>query len=232
MIYNDLRTMKTLLDLDPGDTSQDKKLNFFNEYAAGIIEELLDRDFTYKARTRFYDGTGTQKLCLRHRPVYPAPPAGYSALSVVIDESGEWGEASGSFTNTALTYGTDYSLKLDMDDGGSRSGILYRINDYWPKPQVRQRGLLTPFLGPDMGSIKVTYTAGYTADTLPANIRLAAELIIARLNQLFPLGLIASGESYSDTAGSISHSILQPWHDLLTGLAKPLLYNFRNWGKF
>lgn len=232
MIYQDINELKTLLEIDPGDHSSDKKLSFLNEHAANIIEELLDRDFSYKSRTRYYDGTGTQNLVLKHRPVYPAPPAGFSAISVVIDESGYYGTAAGSYTDTPLTYGSDYSLKIDMDDGGSRSAILRRIRNVWPQPSHRQAGYLTPFLGRDTGSVKVTYTAGYTVDTLPAAFREAAGLLIARMNSLWPLGLPLNSESYGDSAGSVGMGYFNQYKDILTGLVKPLLYNHRNWGHF
>lgn len=232
MIFQDINELKTLLEIDPGDHGQDKKLSFLNEHAANIIEELLDRDFTYKTRTRYYDGTGTQKLCLRHRPVYPAPPTGFSTLAVVIDEAGYYGTASGGYTGDALVYGDDYALKIDQDDGGSRSAILLRLGAVWPKPSQRQGGYLTPFIGQDTGSVKVTYTAGYTVDTLPAVFREAAGLLIARMNSLWPLGLPLNSESYGDSAGSVGMGYFNQYKDILTGLVKPLLYNFRNWGKF
>lgn len=233
LIFSDIRELKTLLEIDPSDTSSDKKLSFFNEHAANIIEELLDRDFTYKSRVRYYDGTGTQKLLLRHRPVYPSPPAPFSSLAVIVDEAGLYGTAPNSYGNNAankpLVYGTDYTLKIDMDDGGSRSAILYRINEFWPKPFSRVRGMLTPFVGVDMGSVQVTYTAGYTVDTLPAGFREAAGLLIARMNSLWPLGLPLNSESYGDSAGSVGMGYFNQFHDLLTGLVKPLLYMHRNW---
>ncbi len=236
IFFQDLNELKTLLEIDPGDHSQDKKLSFFNEHAANIIEELLDRDFTYKSRVRYYDGTGTQKLLLRHRPVYPAPPAGFSALAVIVDEAGLYGTAPNSYgnnpANQALVYGVDYTLKIDRDDGGSRSAILYRVGEFWPKPFNRQRGMLTPFVGNDTGSVQVTYTAGYTVDTLPAAFREAAGLLIARMNSLWPLGLPLNSESYGDSAGSVGQSYMNQYKDILTGLVKPLLWNHRNWGHF
>ncbi|MDE2098081.1 MAG: hypothetical protein KGL39_12580 [Patescibacteria group bacterium] len=230
MIFTDLREIKSVLEIDPNDTSEDKRLLFFIEHASNIIEEFCARDFSFKTRTQYYNGTGTQKLVLRSRPVYPSPPPPYTAITVTVDENGFFGAASGAFTSadgtsTTLTYGSNYTLQIDQDDGSSRSGILYRLNAYWDRPQVRQAGLLSPFIGPDTGSIQVIYTAGYSNDTVPAMIREACNLIVARLRYVWPLGVELNSESYEER----SMSVVTSEKNTLITLAKPLLLNFRNW---
>lgn len=228
MLWTDLRELKAVLEIDPRNTNEDKKLGFFIEYATAWIEELLNRDFSFKSRTQYYCGTGTQQLLLRNRPVNPTPPAPYSAISVVVDENGNFGQTSGAFTGPTslpLVLGTDYVLVIDEDNGTSRSGILKRINDYWNKPFVRQTGLLSPFVGEDTGSIQVTYTAGFTVDTLPSSLRLACNLLVAKMRYVFPLGIELGSENYEDR----SISALMEKKDYLISLVAPLIMTHRNW---
>ena len=68
MLYSDLREIKSVMGIDPGDTSVDKSLNFYIEQASAWIEELLNRPgMSYKSRTEYYKGTGTQKILLKSR---------------------------------------------------------------------------------------------------------------------------------------------------------------------
>ena len=221
-LITDLKEIKTILDIDQANSSQDAKLLLYAEWATNIISTYLGREqdgIDYKSRTQFYNGSGTQRLLLRNRPVYPNPPDPYSDLAVYVDESAYYGTATDAFASTTLlTYGEDYTLQIDQSDGSSRSAILIRISEYWPKPPMRQAGLLSPFVGQDIGSIKVVYTAGWTLDTLPAAFRLAANMIIAQLRELFPAGRWLTGESYEER--SISFMIRDFW-DLLESILGP-----------
>src|SRR5690348_3608446 len=129
MIFSDLVELKAIFQIDPSDHTEDYTLSLYNQWASGIIEEVCDRDFTYKTRTVVYPGTGNQKLLLRHRPVYPttapskASSLPFTAIQVIVDEGAHWGEATGAFSGTPLTYGQDYSIRIDLDDGGSREAI-------------------------------------------------------------------------------------------------------------
>lgn len=234
----DLRELKSVLDIPSGDTSEDKNLLFFIEQASQWISELLNRDFTFKTRTQYYQGTGTQKLLLRNRPVYPNPAPPYSSIQIIYDENGFFGTASGSFGYTSgggqggsdgtaytLVYGQDYALQIDQDDGGSRSAILWRLNDYWLKPLVRQTGLLSPFVGPDPGSYQVTYTGGFTVDTLPPVFRQACNLLVAKMRYVFPLGIELGNESYEER----SIGTLAEKKNYMLGLVMPMLISYRNW---
>src|SRR5262249_14705165 len=98
--------------------------------------------------------------------------------------------------NPALVYGIDYAMKLDWDSTGaggspdsSRSGLLYRINELWPKPIYAQRNMLSSFVGPSLGNIKVNYTAGYTVDQLPAPLRETCHELGAGMRWNWPLGV-------------------------------------------
>ena len=222
MLLTDLRELKTYLDIDAGDTSEDKKLLFLVEHVSSWIEEVIDRPgLSFKSRTEYYNGSGTQKMLLRSRPVYTSP-----TITCLVDEAGYFGSASGSFASTtALVYGTDFCLQIDQEDGTSRSGILARINDTWPKPQVRQYGWLSPFIWSSQGNVKVTYTAGYTVDNLPSVFRLAINLLIARLRYILPIGYEMNSESYEERSISLALSE----KDKLLGLIRPMLLPYRNW---
>ena len=223
MLFTDLRETKVLLEIDPEDTEEDILLGFLIEHASQWIEEILNRPgMEKKSRTEYYFGTGNQKLLLRSRPVFTTP-----TIAVSLDEGGNFGATSGAFTSAdaALTYGTDFALVIDQDNGTSRSGILYRINNLWPKPSVRQRGLLSPFLGTGFGTIRVTYTAGYDVDNLPAGLRLAAGLLVQRLRYIMPLGQELTGDSFEER----NISIVTSEKEKLLAIVKPLLLPYRNW---
>lgn len=225
-LFSDLNELKRLFDINLGDKSEDWKLSLYNEWSASIISEYLDRDLFLKTTTEYYNGTGSQKLLLRRRPVFPAPAVPFSAIGVKVDQSG-YDNASGAFAaDTALTYGTDYTLQLDNEGGtSSRSGILLRLGGYWPRPTVRQAGLLSPFIWDDTGSVQVTYTAGYTVDTLPAAFRTAGTMLVAALRYIYPLGQPLSSDGYEER----SIGMAQDRKDYLTAMVKPLLFGARNW---
>lgn len=223
LLYTDLTELKAILEIPKDDKSEDLKLNFLMEQASQWIEEILGRpNLIKKARTEYYDGTATQKLLLRSRPVYTSP-----TIQVFEDNAGYFGSVSGSFdtTNTALTYGTDFALKIDQDDGTSRSAILVRIGRSWPRPRVRETGLLAPFAGNGFGNIKVIYTAGYTVDTLPPVFRTAANLLIARLRYVLPLGVELQSEGYEER----NVAVVTSEKEKLLALVKPMLFSYRNW---
>ena len=223
MLYTDLTELKKVLEVHPLDTVEDAKLSLFAAWASSMIEEFLGRpDFSYAVRTEYYNGTGTQKLLLRHRPVRTSP-----AIQVYVDEAGYYGAPEGSFdaTLTALTYGTDFALQLREEGKPSRTGILVRLRNLWPEPAVRQPGLLSPFLGDPFGNIKVVYGGGYLLDDLPPVFRAACNLLVARLRYLFPLGMELNSDSFEDK----SIGIAGERKDYLMSLIKPMLFNYRNW---
>lgn len=224
--FTDLLEVKKVLQVDLDDHSLDYALNYYIETATDMIAEYLDRPGFYKkSRTEFYNGTGTQKLLLRSRPVYISPePVVYE------DSGGMYGEADSAFSADALTFGEDYGLWLDTDSGSgtmdlSRCGILIRKNNFWFKPTVREQGFLSPYVGPAFGNIKITYTGGYTLQGMPSQIRMACIMVVARMKYLMPLGVPISSESYEER--HISFSI--PERNYLMGQVKHLLFGFRNW---
>jgi len=225
-LLTDLNEVKLLLGIDAANGAEDGFLNFLIEIASAWILEFLDRPgFFRAARTEFYRGTGTQQLLLKSRPVLTTP-----TIEVYVSTTGYWGTSSGAFgSNTQLTYGSEFTLEIDQDDGSSRSGILWRIGDYWPRPFVRARGLLAPFVGDDLGSVKVVYTGGYTVDNMPAQLRSAAHLLIAKLRVIYPTGMELRAESYEERAVSYDAGSLSKQKNYLLSLVAPMLTSFRNW---
>lgn len=222
MILTDLAELKVTLAINPLDTSQDTKLLIFAEYATDLIEEFLDRKLTKRARTEFYQGTSTRKLLLRNRPVYLSPlPRCWVATN------GQFQASPDTFEDDTeeLVYGESFALDVDSDDASSRKGILLRLNQYWERNVYRNPSELSPYIGASPGSIKVVYTGGYTVDTLPGAFRLATNLLIARLNQLFPFGMLMTSESYEER--NVSWDV--PQKDKLMSIVKEILYSYRNW---
>ncbi len=217
-----LQELKVYLEIDKDDRSEDGLLLFLLEVASSWIEELLDRKLFIKSRTEYYSGTGTSKLLLKSRPVYTSP-----TIAVSVDDGGYYGEPSGAFdSNTALTYGTDFAIQLDPgEDGVSRSGILVRKSNVWSRPSARRQGLLSPYIGEAYGNIKVVYTAGYSVDSLPVTLRLACNLLVARLRYVFPLGIELGTESFEER----SISIISSEKTKLLVLVRPLIMPYRSW---
>lgn len=224
MLLSDLRELKTMLDIEQDDTIEDRKLLFLLGRASSWIEEVLGRKFGVAQRTEFYSGTGTQQLCLKNRPVFRNAN---NVLKVWEDEGGFYGSPDGSFDDdtSLLTYGTDYCLEFDQDDPTkSRSGILIRIGDFWPRPAVRERGLLSPYTGPAFGNVKVQYVAGYTPDTMPLLIRDACNGLVARMRNLYPVGAVLSSEGYEGR--SLSYHVDDAKSFLMSPVIRQLA-NFR-----
>lgn len=222
MLFTDLRQVKSILEISMHNKREDKNILFFCTWASSWIEELLNRPgMSYAVRTEYYDGTGTPNLLLRCRPVYTTP-----TIQVFVDEEGYYGQAPGAFSgDSALTFGTDFFMKIDQDDGTSRSAILTRINSLWPRRFYRQQGLLSPFVGPGPGSIKVIYAAGYTVDNVPEPIRMAAVTLVSKIRNFFPLGMEIVNESYEDRY--ISYALANK--DYLLTQIKDLIMPFRNY---
>lgn len=221
--------MKALLQIDNADTSEDKLLGFLIEMASNWIEELLGRNFTFKQRTEYLKGSGTQKLLLKNRPAFAVLPSSPTvpAIQVFLDEGAYYGATSGAFTaqGDQLVYGQDFALQIDQEDGiSSRCAILIKLNSFWPKPCVREAGWLSPYVGQSFGPIKVTYWAGYTVDTLPSSFRLAANLLIAKLRTVFPLGVETAGEGYEERSLSVALS----QKEMLLRLVKPMILPYLN----
>ena len=154
-------------------------------------------------------------------------------MTVLVNQGGGWSTSNFDSTNDAWTYGTDYALDIDQEDGTSRSGILWalgggggRLGGLWPRQALRQAGLLSPFMEQPMsGMVQITYTGGFTVDNLPASFRVAGNLLVARLAYIFPIGFEFSGDAYEEKAVSF----VQERRGYLLSLISPILFDYRNW---
>lgn len=222
VLFTDLNELKSIFEIDPDDTIEDMNLGFYTEQASQWIEEVLNRPgFSYASRTEIYKGTGTPKLLLRSRPVYATP-----TIQVFHDSGANFNSSDDPYNDeSALTYGQHFCLDIDTGTNKSRSGILYKIGDAWIRPSYRQMGYLSPFLGPDRGSLKIIYTGGYTVDDLPAGLRLACNLLVSKIRACFPIGMELSSEGYEER--SLRYVTSQK--EKLLSLVKPLIMPYRNW---
>lgn len=215
-----------MLEIDPEDTEEDKKLLFLISMASDWIEnDILDRPLFYKTTTEWYNGSGTQKLLLKRRPVYYP-----DQIVVYVNQTGYFGAPSGAFSSeNTLVYGGDFCLYIDWPDSpngvASKNGILVRMGDFWQKPSIRAYGLLTPYLSQGFGNIQVTYTAGYTIDGLPNAIRMAMAYLIGRLRFLLPIGFELSGDAYEEKTVQINPQ----QKNYLLGELRTMLFPYRNW---
>lgn len=221
-VMTDLVELKAILEIDPCNHAEDKKLNFFIEQASDWIEEYLGRrgKLFYKQRTEIYNGTGTSSLLLKSRPVYE------EGMQVWVDTNARYGSTEDAFAaNTLLEFGRSYCLEVDEVGEPSRVGILRRLHGVWPRPWARESGYLTAYLGQDSGSVKVQYNGGYTIDTLPAQLRLAINTLVARMRYVMPLGMELGSESYEER----NISLVTQQKRYLMQIVEPMLFTYRNW---
>jgi hypothetical protein len=220
VLFTSLQEIKAQLEIEPDDLQEDKRLNFWIKLASGLIEEWSDGALTLKQlRTEYYNGTNTFKLLLRHRPVFS------DSLRCWFDETGFYGQPSGSFDSTKeLTLGSDFGLWIDRDDGRSYRGILLRKNGVWPKTFRRTVGLLSPYVDESYGCVKVQYIGGHTADTLPQHVVTAVMLLVTKIRYIMPLGMPITSDSYE----GMNYSFDAKDKNYLFGQCKHLLQNQRN----
>lgn len=223
MLFTDLTEIKAYLEIDPEDKSEDKQISFCCEWASKWIEEMLNRPGMSKSeRTEYYAGSGTQQLLLRNRPVYATP-----TIRCFLDETGYFGSVSGGFPALSeLTYGESFALSIEEEGKPSRSGILVRFGNFWPKPIVRERGYLSPYVAQGFGTIKVIYTAGYTTDTLPGDLRFACNMLAARIRYQMPLGMELNSENYEDRSIGI---LADAKNYLISPEIRRIVMTYRNW---
>jgi hypothetical protein len=185
-----LPDLKAYLKLNPNDTSQDTLLTTLIGQVSTAIENYLGRLILQNTYTEFPRAGNHDALLLRNRPIT-------TITSVFLDYGGHYGDAIGAFPpSTELIEGNDFALLRDQPDGSSLSGMLIYLNGVWPRPIVRSYGLLTPFYYDARGLIKVIYTGGYV--TVPPDIELATNMMIAGIWQMAPYGRWLTSESYEE----------------------------------
>ena len=135
----------------------------------------------------------TDRLRLRRRP------ARASGLVVYEDAGAYMGQKAGSFgASTLLTLGTHYVLDLDTA-GGAMSGHLLRLGGSWTQLE---------------GSIKVTYTAGFTSTELSGAMTGADDYYNAV--DVYQAVLMAAEKNYNELKKQ------QP--GILSGVGGPITY--------
>ena len=204
MALTDLATLKNFLNLPAICTSgQDAYLTQLATAADAIVKAYCKSDLETATYTEYprRELLGTQRLALKHRPVY------LTGLAVYLDPGGYFGLGPNSPfdpTTTILTLGQDYVPQMDgptlLGNPTSRSGILIKIGGgvyggpmAWPWGSNVRQGTLTARMPPVWpildGGVKVVMTAGwgnnpaFSGGTLPVDLTTAANEVAAWLKR-------------------------------------------------
>ena len=140
-------------------TNEDGSLTYLLNAADAEIKNYVHQDVErVTGRVEYYTGTATQVLVLRQRPVI-------AVSEVRCDFQGYFGDTANSFNDTTLLVpGVDYTLDRNYNGTVSKSGILFRIANYWPQVErYGVQGQLSVESGVSFGNIRVTYDSGYAA---------------------------------------------------------------------
>lgn len=204
--------LKTYLGITT--TASDGQLQVFLDQASAAVTDYCGRDFlarTYPGAGEdgggdngIYCGDGSRFLVIRQRPIT-------SIQSIYHDPSANFGtNPDGSFTSaTLMVEGSDYVVHWDSCLPGtttkaSRCGIIERVGTSWPSLAAYTPGKLVYHPIPTRGTIKVSYTAGYT--TIPHAIRNAVVQLAAFIRRNYDKG----GSMTSESLGGYSYSLGSP----------------------
>lgn len=219
-----LSYLKDYLGIPQDTTDGDAQLAALLASATATVEEYLGRKLEKERRTEYYHGTGQKTLTLRHRPVW-------TVHDVWVDHYGFYGVPADSFDNTThkLTAGIDYVLHQDLQTPAttgplSRSGLLVRMGTHWQEMgRVYYPGKVAPDIGPAFGNVKVDYTAGYDATTLPADLLAAIAMMVSMLKSSVPTGRVLESERIGDYSYTIlTGRMMQGTHPVFGSLEKIL----------
>lgn len=195
---------KTLLSIPDGaeDAWLDLVLPMLDQTVKGHLSKnwLFDRGQIEK--TEFLSGPGTDQLVLRWRPVVD------STLRIWVDSGGYFGKGTDAFgSDTELTSGVDFALRLDGEDAGDDSrvgwsGIVERIGstDF---EEDRTANWTT-----GIGNIKAVYKAGFVK--VPPDVKLLATRLLARLRNDVEKGRVVASESISGYSYSLLNDAGDP----------------------
>lgn len=211
------------------DTVQQERYDQLRQGAEAAIKNYVKWPIEQATVTQFYDGPGQQDLALR----YPWVSA---VANVWLDPRGAYGQFSGGFpTETLLTAGTQYALKLDWTEGAvafSKEGNLVCLatpnvfwfpSDFFFGALSQRRGLsyALPAAWPKgPGILKVELTYGFA--TIPLDIQTAVVESVAIFNNTNQYGGVITSESLARYSYSLStdhlfgsvRQILSRWRDL------------------
>jgi hypothetical protein len=170
--------------------------------ACSAADQYIGRNLAEETATEWYDGSKSLYLNLKRWPVA-------SVAEVKFDWSGGYGQIPGTFgANTILTQGTGYIL--DAARGILQLMTRYMNGDWFSRgyllPAVSGfygRGLVASYIpaqwGQIQGSVKVTYTAGYTQapqDLVVAVAQIMTYMALVSSNG----GLLSTTTSYIDVS--------------------------------
>lgn len=231
-----LTALKVGLKVSLSDTSSDQLLQLCLDAAERAVRTFCKRPGLQSpaaAWTEYQDGSGTDRLVLRHYPVT-------ALTSVNEDVAGYYGTPAGAFASTTgLTEGTDFVLdrKASSSSWLSDSGILFRLKSSNPytlagiMPSLPYGTLVSGPPGPrwlrSIGGIKIVYAAGYPAGAVPDDLANAVLQVAAYIKRVLPMGgLHLSSESLGGYSYSLAMTALNGLPEL--GSARQILSQFRD----
>lgn len=172
----DLTTIKVHLGITG--TGEDTFLNQIGPQCEAALLASLGITVEQTTFTEFYSGTGKPRLYLRNTPV--------QSITTIHSRSDLYfGDGEAETAADLLTAGVDYTLARDQQSSGSniksKSGIVHRIGGLWERPRASHESLLASSPGDGLGNIKVVYVAGWPSGSIPADIKLALNQMIAQV---------------------------------------------------
>lgn len=209
-------------------STDDLRLQACLDGGSQSANQYCKRRFMQQTDAVYLNGNNTQRIFVQNGPLLSA--------TVWLDYSGRYGDnPNGSFANPPLILGTDYSIPYDgqlgddCDDSQDttpvcKASMIQRIGAVWPGRWVRTMGL-TGALIPGAGNIKITYTAGWTQDTLPMTVRLAICQIANVILRSAPFGGFLQSESWQGYSYSLGLLAINSYPEL--GTSRANLNTFR-----
>lgn len=192
--------LKQFLNIAQSDVSKDHWLTALLAGVEATAENYCKRKFTKQTYTEFYSGNGTSYLILRQWPVH-------SITNLWEDTAANFSHGDGSpfASATLLDQGVDYVLEVDTEGTQSASGIVHRLNTVWPEDYAAYTpGRIISAYAPTLGSIKVTYVAGY--DPVPKDLQMALCYLVSYMRRTMPQG----GEIISEKVGDYAYTMADP----------------------
>ena len=179
---------KQYADIDYSD--EDTVLQSFVERATGMLEDFCNRGLTANTRTEVYDGSGTDVLRLRSKPVTDVASVEYAT-----------GVSGGSQVWDTLGTGSYYS-----DDA---EGVLYRVSGIGETTRATIEG--------DWVRGKANYRVTYTGGEATATLKQAACELVDMLYANRRRNQSLSSESVGISWNSLSVAEQMEWFKLKVG---------------
>lgn len=196
--YLSVETLKTFLGVTG--TASNAVLQLVLDGVTQSIETYIGRGpLGYFSATEYYSPSGERDLQLDRFPLRSPD----DVTAVYEDWGGNFGQTTGAFdsSTTLLTKGTDYAVVVE---GVSKRAVLRRLGTVWPYNREAPVGNLSGFRSPCPGSVKVTYSAGFSASA-PADVIAAAYAEAAARWKLTPFGFgVPTSESVAGASASVS----------------------------